>query len=289
MLSLGGTYALLALGLAVVFSIMGLINFAHGELIAITGYTMFFLAMTGLPWAFIIAGAILVSAVAAILMERIAFRPIRNASATTGLMTTFAVMMILQVAWSNLISPLRQSVVVPGVLAGTTHLGQAAIGNIQIIAIIVSAVSLIGLTVFLKRTTLGIAMRASAQDFPVTRLMGIRANRVVATTFLISGLLAGIAGVLWISQRAMVDPHVGLHPVLKAFIAVVFGGLHSLGGAVLGGLILGCVETALRTFLPDSLLPYREALELTVVILILLRWSGGLLTIIGQKREIKAD
>ena len=91
MLSLGGTYALLALGLAVVFSIMGLINFAHGELIAITGSTMFFLAMTGLPWAFIIAGAILVAAVVAILMERIAFRPIRNASATTGLMTTFAV------------------------------------------------------------------------------------------------------------------------------------------------------------------------------------------------------
>ena len=84
----------------------------------------------------------------------------------------------------------------------------------------------------------------------------------------------------------MVDPHVGLHPVLKAFIAVVFGGLHSLSGAVLGGLILGCVETVLRTFLPDSILPYREALELTVVILILLRWSGGLLTIIGQKGDI---
>ena len=289
MLAMGGTYALLALGLAVVFSIMGLINMAHGELIAVTGYAMFFLAMTGLPSGFVIAGAILASIVAALLMERIAFRPIRNASGTTGLMTTFSVMMILQVAWSNFISPLRQSIVVPDFLSGTTHLGEAAIGNIQIISIVVSAVSLIGLTLFLKRTTMGIAMRASAQDFMVTRLMGIRANRVVAAAFLISGLLAGIAGVLWISQRAMVDPNVGLYPVIKAFIAVVFGGLHSLGGAVLGGLVLGCIETILRTFLPDSLLPYRAPLELTVVILVLLRWSGGLQTIFGHGAKVKAD
>lgn len=278
-LSLGGTYALLALGLAVVFAILGLINFAYGEFITITGYTMYFLALTQLPWAFIIIGAIFAAAAAALLMERIAFRPLRNASATSGLMTTFAVMMILQVAWSNLISPLRRTVIVPDILAGTTSLGQASVGNIQIIAIITSAVSLLGLTIFLKRTDMGIAMRAAATNFTVTRLMGIRANRVIATAFLISGLLGGIAGILWVGQRAMVYPYIGVPPVLKAFIAVVFGGLHSLAGAATGGVILGFVEVILRTFLPDNILPYREALELTVVILVLLRWPGGLLSI----------
>jgi branched-chain amino acid transport system permease protein len=278
-LSLGGTYALLALGLAVIFAILGLINFSHGELITITGYTMYFMALTRIPWIFILVSAILVAAIAALLLERVAFRPLRNASPTSGLMTTFAVMMILQVAWSNFISPLRRTVIIPEFLGGTTSLGQASIGNIQIMAIVASAISLAGVTVFLKRTDLGIALRAAATNFTVTRLMGIRADRVIAMAFFLSGLLAGIAGVLWIGQRAMVYPYVGIPPVLKAFIAVVFGGLDSLAGAAAGGLILGFVEVVLRTYLPHALLPYREALELSVVVLVLLRWPSGLLSI----------
>jgi branched-subunit amino acid ABC-type transport system permease component len=103
----------------------------------------------------------------------------------------------------------------------------------------------ISLTIFLKRTTVGLAIRAAAEDFQVTQLMGIRANRVVATAFAISGLLAGFVGFLWIAQRGSVDPHIGLNPTIKAFIAVIFGGVGSLSGAVAGGLILGFIEVSL--------------------------------------------
>jgi branched-chain amino acid transport system permease protein len=284
-LSLGGTYALLALGLAIVFGILQLINFAHGELIAITGYGMFFLSMIGLPWALIIIFAIAITVVAILLLERIAYRPVRNAPPTSGFMTSFAVMMLLQVAWTNFISPRRRSVVLPEFLSGTTAFGGITIGNIQIVAILITTISLIALGLFLKRTNLGIAMRAAATDFQVTRLMGIRANRVVASAFAISGFLAAIAGVVWIAQRASIEPTIGLAPTIKAFIAVVFGGLTSLTGAAMGGLVLGFVEIILRTLLPADIVPYREALELTVVILILIHWPGGLISIFYRKEK----
>ncbi len=278
-LSLGGVYALLALGLAIVFSILHLVNFAHGELIAVTGYSMYLLALIGLPWAYILILAIVIAVVAALLMERIAFRPVRNVP-TAGLMTSFAVMMILQVAWSNLISNLRRPVVIPEFLSGTVTFGDFNVSALRLIAIGVSAAALISLNQFLTRTNIGIAMRAAAEDYAVTRLMGIRANRVVATAFAISGLLAGVAGILWIGERATVDPHMGLAPVLKAFIAVVFGGLNSLTSAVLGGLVLAAVEVAFGFYLPAGLIAYRDALSLTVVILVLLKWPGGLLSIL---------
>ena len=128
-------------------------------------------------------------------------------------------------------------------------------------------------------------MRAAAEDFPTTLLMGIRANRVIATAFAISGLLAGFAAFLWLAQRGSVDPHIGLNPTIKAFIAVVFGGVGSLSGAVAGGVILGVMEVCLRTFLPDSALPFREAIGYSFVILILLRWPDGLISIFATGED----
>jgi branched-chain amino acid transport system permease protein len=150
------------------------------------------------------------------------------------------------------------------------------IGVIQLLSILTTAVSLVGLLIFLKRSMLGIAMRAAAEDFNVTRLMGINANLVISTAFAISGLFAGIAGILWLFQRGSVDPLMGFLPVLKAFIAVVLGGLGSLSGAVVGGFILGAIEVALRAYLPDSALAYRDAISLALVIGLLFFWPQGL-------------
>ena len=127
-------------------------------------------------------------------------------------------------------------------------IADTGISTHQGIAIILTVTTVISLTIFLKRATLGLAIRAAAENFPVTQLMGIRANRVVATAFAISGLLADFVGFLWIAQRGSVDPHIGMNPTIKAFIAVIFGGVGSLSGAVAGGLILGFMEVGLRTY-----------------------------------------
>jgi branched-chain amino acid transport system permease protein len=276
-LALGGTYALLGLGLAVVFSVLGLINFAHGELMTLTGYGIFYSIQLGLPYPVALLAGVILATVAAMLMERVAFRPVRNASATTMLLTSLAVSTILHILFQNLISARPKAIPIPDALAGAVGFGSLQIGVIQLISILVTALSLLGLTLFLRRSMLGIAMRAAAEDFNVARLMGINADMVISTAFAISGLLAGIAGILWLFQRGSVDPLMGFLPVLKAFIAVVLGGLGSLSGAVLGGFLLGFIEIALRAYLPEGILAYRDAISLTLVIAILFFYPQGLL------------
>lgn len=276
-LSLGGTYALLALGLAVVFSIMGLINFAHGELMTAAGYGLCFSLIFGLPFPLAIVVALASAIVLVLLMERAAFRPVRGASGTTLLLTSFAVSAILRVIFQNFISARPKPVPMPVSLSGTLEIAGLHIGIIQAISILVTVIMLVGLNLFLRTTVLGRAMRAAAEDFAIVRLMGIRANAVVATAFAISGLLAGVAGVLWVAQRGSVDPLMGALPVLKAFIAAIIGGLGSLSGAVAGGFLLGFIEVFLQAYLPDSLLSYRDAFAILLVIAVLLFAPQGIL------------
>ena len=284
-ISLGGTYALLALGLAIIFSIMGMINFAHGELMTITGYTLMFCGLGGLPFYVSAPLAVLVAITAAVLMERIAFRPVRGGSPASMLVTSFAVAIILQTLFQNLISTRSQAVILPDLFAQSIHFGTLSIGINQILSISLTIVILVALNWFLKKTILGIAMRAAAEDFSVSRLMGVRANAVIAGAFAISGALAGAAGVLWVAQRASVDPLMGFVPVLKAFIAAILGGLGSLTGAVAGGFALGFIEIYLAAYLSDSIQPYKEALALGLVIAILLVRPNGLIPAVTIGRE----
>ncbi len=276
-LALGGTYALLALGLAVVFSIMGLINFAHGELMTISGYTLMYCGIMGVPFAVSVPLAISAVVLAAVAMERIAFRPVRGGSGATMLITSFAVAMILQVLFQNLISARSQAVALPQILSQSVHLGNVIIGVNKIAAIVATVLMLIFLDRFMNRQKTGIAMRAAAEDFAVARLMGIRANTVIAGAFAISGLLAGVAAVLWVSQRASVDPLMGFTPVLKAFIAAILGGLGSLRGAVAGGFMLGFIEVYRAAFLPQEFQEFREPIGLGLVVLILLFRPNGMI------------
>jgi len=282
-LSLGGTYALLALGLAVVFSILGMINFAHGALMTLTGYALVFVSLQGLPFAVAAPVAVIVAMISAVILERVAFRPVRRASGATMLLTSFAVAVLLQLAFQIFISTRPQVVPLPALLTMTVDIGGISIGVNRMISIAAAVVVLIGLNLFLRRTTMGLAMRAAAEDFDVTRLMGIRANVVIATAFALSGLLAAIAAVLWIAQRSSVDPLMGLIPVLKAFIATTLGGLGSLLGAVLGGLLLGAIEIYLAAYLPDAALPFHGAATLGLVIAVLVIRPQGL---VGPSREL---
>src|SRR5262245_32336841 len=282
-LSLGGTYALLALGLAVVFSILGMINFAHGALMTLTGYALVFAGLAGLPFGIAAPVAILVAMVSAVILERVAFRPVRRASGATMLLTSFAIAVLLQLAFQLFISTRPQIVQLPALLTTAVDIGGVSIGVNRLISIAVAAIVLVSLNLFLRRTTIGLAMRAAAEDFDITRLMGIRADRVIATAFALSGLLAAIAAVLWIAQRSSVDPMMGLIPVLKAFIATTLGGLGSLWGAVMGGLLLGAIEIYLAAYLPESVMPFHDAVTLGIVILVLVLRPQGL---VGPTREL---
>ena len=275
-ISLGGIYALLALGLAVVFSIVRLINFAHGEVMTIAGYAIWLALLSSVPVAAAIALGIIVAMLAAVAMERVAFRAMRGASVTSLLITSFAVSEIIKVLFQNGISARPGPIVLPAWMSGSLNMGFLTISVMSLISIIVVVVSLVALSLILTRTTLGVAMRAAAEDFPVVRLMGIKANHVVALAFAISGVLAGVAAVLWVAQRGSVDPMMGAAPVLKAFIATVLGGLGSLSGAVLGGFVVGVVEVFLQGYLPEAIAPYREAISLSIIIGLLVMRPDGL-------------
>jgi branched-chain amino acid transport system permease protein len=275
-ISLGGTYALLALGLAVVFSVLGLINFAHGELMTLTGYVLLAGILMGQPFWLAVLIAVIAGGVSAALMEFAAFRPVRNASGATLLMTSFAVSMLLQVIFQNGISPRGQAVPVPAWLTTSISVGVSQISKVQIMSITVGLVALIFLKFFFDRSYWGWAIKAAANDFEIVGLMGIKASRLITFAFLLSGLLAGIAGVLWVIQRGSVDPLMGFKPVLAAFIVAVIGGLGSLTGAVFGGFILSSIEIALQTWLPANVMPYREAITYTIVVLILSVFPNGI-------------
>jgi branched-chain amino acid transport system permease protein len=283
-LSLGSTYALLALGLAMLFSIMNLINFAHGELLTIGGYVMWVMLTNGVDFALVVPATLVATTLAAVAMERIAFRPLRGASIVTLLVTSFAVSIFIQNAFAIGIAQEPQGVPVPQWLSGVVEIGPYTIPRLQLITTGATFASLALLTVFLRRTLLGVSMRAAAEDFSAVRLMGVRANRVIVAAFAISGLLAGIAAVLYISQATAVDPNTGTVPIVKAFIAVVIGGLGSLSGAVAGGFALGFIEVMLQATLPGDLRPFRDAVALLILVGILFFRPQGLL---GQREEAR--
>jgi branched-chain amino acid transport system permease protein len=283
-LSLGSTYALLALGLAMVFSILGLVNFAHGELVTIAAYTMYFEHQKGVPFAVQAPSAIVAAGIAAILMERLAFRPLRGASFLTLLFSSFAVSVIIQNLFLALVSPRQKGVPLPNVFNEAIRFGAYSVGWLQVITTITCLAALGVLTLFLRRSVQGLGMLAASQDFQVTRLMGIPANRVIAAAFAISGMLAGVAAIFILARRGTVEPTMGFVPVLKAFIASVIGGLGSLTGAALGGFVLAGIEVGLDATLPNSALPFRDAFALLIVVVILYFRPEGLLGRVAEDK-----
>jgi branched-chain amino acid transport system permease protein len=276
-LALGGQYALTTLGLVVVFGIMRLINFAYGELIMVAGYALWALTTAGVPWLLAALVGIVAATAAAVLMERVGFRPLREADATTLLITSFAISSFLQTAAQVYIWPRPVPVTMPPIFVQNFVIGGLRISQIKVITIVLTLVVLGSLTLLLKRTTLGLSLRAAAEDFTTTRLMGVNANRVVGAAFAIEGALAGIVLILWIGDSALVSPTIGLTPVLIAFMAGVVGGMRSLVGAVLGGFLVGFLFTALSAVLPVGMQQFRQGILFMLVVGILVFKPQGLI------------
>ncbi len=277
-LSLGSLYALLALGLVLVYGILKLVNFAYGEYIMIAGYGLYFSAtVLHMPWwatmLFGVAAAVLTS----YLTELAAFRPVRNKSANALIVTSFAVSIFLQNAVLILVSPRARAVQLPPIFSQTVNIAGATtpVRNLLIIGTTITVVILLSL--LMKKTVLGMAMRAAADKFTTTRLMGVPANLVISAAFIISGLLAGIASIFWIGRSASVDPVTGSAPLLIAFIAVVMGGMHSPTGAVVGGFVYGLLFNVLSITLPASMISYRDAFMFVIVVLFLLFRPEGII------------
>ncbi len=278
-LAFGAEYALIALGLAIVFSIMGLVNFAHGEVIAVGGYTMVAFAALALNNPFIvIGGAIAAAILMSLLLERVAFRPVRYADPTTGLLTAFGVSIILQNVFLLAVSPRPVAVTSLYFLDWPVQLLGVQVSSLQVFEAVTTVLVIVGLMLFLKRTTLGLAMRAASLDFEMVRMVGVRSNRVFAVAFMVSGLLAGLACIFFMARRGSVDPHLGFNPVLKAFVACVVGGFGSLPGAVLGGFLLGAIEVAMLVLLPQEYGGMKDAFVFGIIALVLVWRPDGILS-----------
>lgn len=275
-LSLGSLYALLALGLAMVYSVLGLLNFAYGELVTVTGYTILLGLDAGLPLPAAALMGVAAAVVAALVIEALAFRPLRGAPPITLLFSSFAVAVIVQNLIRQLVSPRPQGIAVPPWIDDVWVLGGLRVSVLAVVTLVVSLAALAALAAFLQRSRVGLAMRAAAQNFEVARLMGARANRVIALSFAVSGLIAGVAGLLWVARSGSVTPAMGFAPILKAFIATVIGGLGDLRGAVVGGFALGFIEIALIVALPASARPFTDASALLVVVAVLAVRPQGL-------------
>jgi len=283
-LAFGSEYALLALGLAVVFSIMRLLNFAHGEVISVAGYSVLLAMSLGFsaPWIAVLL-PIVAAALVSLTLERVAFRPVRNAPATTGMLTAFGVSIMMQNLLQLLVSARPQAVPLLNGLSTTWYIGSYAVSSLQVLELLAAIASISALVIFLNRSNLGIAMRAASRDFATVRLMGIKANRVIALAFAISGMLAGVATVFILARRGGVSPDMGFALVLKAFVACVIGGFGSLAGAAVGGMLLGFIEVGLLVALPQEYGGLKDALTYVIVIAILVYRPEGLL---GSRREL---
>ncbi|HIT42795.1 MAG TPA: branched-chain amino acid ABC transporter permease [Candidatus Caccovicinus merdipullorum] len=282
-ISLGSVYAIIALGYTMVYGIAKMLNFAHGDVIMVGAFAAFTVISTmgGNPIVGILV-AVVVCTVLGVVIERVAYRPLRGASPLAVLITAIGVSYLLQnVALLIFGSNSRQFTSVidipPLKLAG----GQLSISSVTIVTIISSIVIMAVLTAFINKTKMGQAMLAVSEDRGAATLMGIDVNRTIAVTFAIGSALAAIAGVLLCSAYPSLTPYTGSMPGIKAFVAAVFGGIGSIPGAMIGGIILGIIENLSKAYISSQL---ADAIVFSVLIIVLLVRPTGIL---GKKIQEK--
>lgn len=273
-LSGGGIYALLTIGLALLFSVMGLMNFAYGELIMTGGFAMYLLR--DLAWPLMVVGVILAVVAIALLTERLAFRPLRGASPLTLLIAAFAVSVMLQNAARMTVGPRAKGVEPYPWLDQNVSLAGVDVQMLDLVTIVVALALIGGLVVLLRRTRLGVQLRAAAEDFEMASLLGVKANRVIAAAFAITGVLAAVAALMLVMKQGSVSVTIGSVPLLIAFVGAVVGGMGSLTGAALGGFLLGATTAVLDAALPGELAPFRDAFVFGLVIAMLATRPQGL-------------
>jgi branched-chain amino acid transport system permease protein len=281
-LSLGSIYALVAIGLAMVFSILRLINFAHGDLMMVGAYTMVFLMLAGVSFLVAAVAAGVVVILTGVLMERIAYRPLRGAPLVASLLTSLAVTWVLENSFVMTVTAHPRNFPLPDWLSPLhwlTSLGMpnVVVSNINLTTVITSLALMAVLTFIVKFTKVGASMRATAEDLMAAQLMGININKVIVWAFILASGMASVAGLLWAARVGKVEPLMGFIPGLKAFVAAVIGGFGSIPGAVLGGFILGFAEVLIVGFMPEGTSGYRDAVVFLILILMLLIRPNGIL------------
>ena len=277
-LSLGSIYALVAVGLAMVFGILRLINFAHGEVLMLGAYAAYYYDRAGLPFVVVAVLAVLTTVAVGLVMERVAYRPLRGAPDVALLLTSLGVSIALQNVALLVFEAQPKRFPTPAFFQEQRSLGggiQTSTTNLVTIGVAIALMVL--LTLFVTRTQLGVSMRAAAENLTAARLMGINVNTVIVAAFVIGSALAGVAALLYGARVGRIEPFMGFIPVLKAFVATVIGGFGSIPGAVIGAYVLGFGEVFLVALLPGDLTSYRDAFIFGGLIVVLLFRPQGIL------------
>jgi branched-chain amino acid transport system permease protein len=276
-LRLGSVYALVAIGYSMVYGILKLINFAHGDIMTLGVYFILVLmnnAGIPLPVTIIVSMALAIGV--GLLMERLAYRPLRTASEEATLVSSLAVSTLLQNVMIMVFSAQREPFLLPDYLTNVHKIGPFTLSTVNILTFIVTIIALVALTIVIKKTKIGVAMRACAENQNAAKLMGISINKVVMFTFAVGSGLAVIAGLMLAGEYKTVYPTLGFVPSLKAFCAAVIGGIGSLGGSVLGGLIIGVGEMLFAGLMPTAFTNYRDAFVFALMIVVLLFRPNGI-------------
>lgn len=275
---LGSIYAVIAIGYSMVYGILKLINFAHGDLLTVGVYTMLVLmSFSGLPiWLVILAGCA-VSVLVGMTMERLVYRPLRGTGEETTLIASLAVSVFLQNLISMIFTPQKRAFHLPDFLTQNHKFGPVTLSTMNIITLISIVLILIALSLLLKKTKIGMAMRACSDNLAASQLMGIRINTVVVVAFVIGSGLAALTGLMLAGEYKTIEPLMGFVPGLKAFCAAVLGGIGSLNGAVLGGFIIGIAEMLFAGLMPTEITAYRDAFIFLLLIVVLLVKPNGIL------------
>lgn len=285
-LSLGSIYAIIALGYTMVYGIAKMLNFAHGDVIMIGAYVSFFMiSKLSLPLPLSMLAAVIVCTVLGDVIEKLAYKPLRSASSLAVLITAIGMSYLLQnlalLIWTPNPRVFPNRFLVAGAKSLELFDGELHVTYVAIFAILICIVIMVALTLFTNKTKLGTAMRACSEDKEAAQLMGINVNRTISTAFAIGSGLAAIAGVLLCSAYPNLVPTTGSLPGIKAFTAAVFGGIGSIPGALIGGLLLGVIEIFSKAYISTQL---SDAIVFAVLILILLIKPTGLL---GKKVRVK--
>ena len=279
-ISLGGAYALIAIGYTMVYGILRLINFAHGDIFMMAGYFMIF-AMASFPWYIAIPITLLATVILGVVIEKVAYKPLRSAPRMSIMISAIGVSYLLQNLATYLFTALPKGYPEIPVLKKIYQFGDVSASLVTFITPIITIVLVIILMQLINHTKMGMAMRAVSKDYDTAQLMGIKIKNIISYTFVIGSLLAGIGSILYFTDRMTVYPFSGSMPGLKCFVAAVLGGIGSIPGAVVGGFILGMGETILTA---AGYSTFSDAFTFLVLIIMLLFRPTG---IFGEKATDK--
>jgi branched-chain amino acid transport system permease protein len=276
-LSLGSLYALIAIGYTMVYGILRLINFAHGDVFMLGGYVAYYgMIMFVLPWWASFLIAFILTGLFGIGLERLAYRPLRNSPKISIMISAIGASFLIQNLATVIFGGRPKGFLAPVLFSQVVRIGHISVVAVSLFIPVLAAVLLGALLYIVHKTKTGMAMRAVSTDLPAARLMSIDVNKIVSFTFGAGSVLAAIGGVMWALKYPQLNPTMGMIPGLKCFIAAVIGGIGNITGAMLGGLLLGFIEIMIIAFLP-TITGYRDAFAFVMLIIVLLVKPSGLM------------